>query len=116
MVEAGSFTEGEIFQISVTYNWFGSPRPDFTVKAYSVDGKDILDEDGDTNMLSADGNSELPSEFDYIEDEWSNSDGRAGDDESFSGNRFLIGYTGCLDTAFDATDSYGDGCEWYTSP
>jgi hypothetical protein len=109
MVGQGQYADGTEFTITVTYNWFGSPRRDFTLKSYSIDGNDITDEDGDTNMLHADGSN--PSEFDYIEDEW--SEGRAEDDSSGSFNRFMEGYTGCLDTAFDATDSYGDGCDWY---
>lgn len=95
----------------MTYNWFGSPRPDFTVKVYSIDGYDVVDEDGATNMLHADGSS--PSEFDYVEALW--PDGRAAADAQYEGNRFSEGYTGCQDSAFDATDSYGDGCDWYVA-
>lgn len=54
----------EEFVISVKYYWYGSPRRDFTVKVYSVDGNDVVNSDGETNMLHADGQS--PSEFDYI--------------------------------------------------
>lgn len=111
MIPQGRFSMGDTFEISVNYKWFGSPRRDFTVKAYSYDGREITDEEGDTNMLHCDGKS--PSEFEYMGENW--SDLRADDDESSSGNRFTEGYTGCLDTALGATDSYGDGCEWYVA-
>ena len=53
------------FEIVVIWDdWMGSPRRDFTVMVYSADGNDVMDEDGNTNMLHADGQS--PSEFNYI--------------------------------------------------
>ena len=82
---------------------------------YSIDGNDVEDADGDTNMLYTDGQS--PSEFDYITDTY--PDGRDVDSqseesssESESNSRFES--TGCTDTNSGTTDSYGDGCEWYT--
>lgn len=58
------YDSDEEFQIHVKYEWIGSPRRDFTVKVYSFDGNDVVDEIGLTNMLHTDGNQ--PSEFDYI--------------------------------------------------
>lgn len=99
------------FEIMVDYNWFGSPRRDFTVKVYALDVSDIRDEDGDTNMLHTDGQS--PSEFNYVEDEWPEGRDASEPETPVIFNRFLDGYTGCKDTNIDATDSYGDDCKWY---
>lgn len=95
----------------MTYTWFGSPRKDFTVKSYSLDGPDILNAAGETNMLHTDGSS--PSEFEYVSETW--AEGRATADEVVEVNRFMEGYTGCLDSNLNARDSYGDGCDWYVS-
>ena len=70
------YEQDQQFLITVQYAWMGSPRRDFTVKVYSSDGNDIVDEDGNTNMLHTDGQE--PSEFDYIADLW--PDGRSGED------------------------------------
>ena len=103
------YQANEEFEIIVQFEWIGSPRRDFTVMVYSADGNDVTDDDGDTNMLHADG--QTPSEFDYIAETF--PDGRVADDEPSSGGRFDEGYTGCMDTNGEATDSYGDGCDWY---
>ena len=58
------YSANEDFEIIVQFEWIGSPRRDFTVMVYSADGNDVEDDDGDTNMLHADG--QTPSEFDYI--------------------------------------------------
>lgn len=60
-------------------------------------------------MLYTDGSS--PSEFDYIAETF--PEGRDSGSEEPETNRYMDGYTGCMDTAFGAVDAYGDGCEWY---
>jgi hypothetical protein len=97
------------FEALITYYWVGSARRDFTFKVYSLDGNDVvLTADGTTNMLHTDGSS--PSEFEYIAETF--PDGRGSTEEPET-NRYMDGYSGCIDTAFGAVDAYGDGCEWY---
>ena len=64
MIDAYNTDPDDPISIGVGYFWYGSPRPDFTIKVYSVDSNDLVDADGQTNMLYADGRE--PSEFDYI--------------------------------------------------
>lgn len=61
-VDSADFESDHEFEITVEWDWVGSPRRDFTVMVYSADGNDVEDEDGETNMLYTDGQS--PSEFD----------------------------------------------------
>ena len=102
-----SYDAGQVFEITVHYNWFRSARKDFTVKVYSMDGNDVVDEDGLTNMLHTDGQE--PSEFDYIKSQF--PDGREVDYDPHSGI-FEHG-DGCRDTDDGKTDIDGDDCAVY---
>jgi hypothetical protein len=108
------YDSDEEFTINVQFYWYGSPRRDFTVKVYSLDGNDVEDPYGETNMLHTDGQS--PSEFDYISETY--PDGREVDsmseaDSSDSESNSRFSDTGCTDTNGEHMDSYGDGCDWY---
>lgn len=59
-----TYDAGEVFTMVTDFYWYGYPRQDFTLSIYSVDGNDITDEDGNTNMLHTDG--QTPSEFEYV--------------------------------------------------
>ena len=52
---------GGEYRVGVTYEWLGSPAPDYTVKLYSSLDLAVRDEDGSTHQLHTDG--QQPSEF-----------------------------------------------------
>jgi len=52
---------GAEYRVKVTYEWLGSPAPDYTVKLYSPLDLTLTDENGSTNQLHTDG--QQPSEF-----------------------------------------------------
>lgn len=56
-----SISAGEEYRVDVTYEWLGSPAPDYTVKLYSPLDLTLTDEAGATNQLHTDGQE--PSEF-----------------------------------------------------
>ena len=112
MFEPSEYSAEHTFNIKVKYTWLDSPRKDFTVKVYSVDDRQVLDNLGNMNMLHTDGQS--PSEFEYIADTF--PDGRSGqdepeDDSDSEPDRFENDNPGsCEHTNGAARDEYGDGC------
>jgi len=56
-----SYSAGVVFTMKVTFSWFGSPAPDYTLKLYTKQDLEIQDSNGDTSILNYDGSS--PSGF-----------------------------------------------------
>jgi hypothetical protein len=50
-----TYDANQMFVILTSYDWRGNPRQDFTLSVYSVDGNDVTDTDGNTNMMHCDG-------------------------------------------------------------
>lgn len=56
-----SYSAGVVFTIKVTFTWFGSPAPDYTIKLYTKQDLTIADSQGDSSIINYDGTS--PSGF-----------------------------------------------------
>lgn len=76
-----------------------------------MDGEDVADEEGATNMLHTDGQE--PSEFDYIREVWPYGREESNPDDTERSNRFMSGYTGCTNMDFGEEDRFGNGCSDY---
>jgi len=61
LIEGGDLEPAGEYRVSVTYQWVGSPAPDYTVKLYSPYDLVLTDEAGETNQLFTDG--QQPSEW-----------------------------------------------------
>jgi len=61
MVKEADYAAGDVFAVYVKYDWWGSPAPDYTVKVYSTQTIEVLDEAEQTRQFHTDGQS--PSEF-----------------------------------------------------
>ena len=81
MVPALTARDVSTFKIQVTYEFMGSPHPDYTVKVYSKHDRPLKDSSGNTNMVHMDG--QQPSGFTNSQfkgmDNWSCDSGSTDD-------------------------------------
>jgi hypothetical protein len=61
MVEEADYEAGDVFTLTVTYDWIGRMSRDYTISVYSSQDLEVLDEEGEGNMIHMDGNT--PSGF-----------------------------------------------------
>ena len=61
MVEVPDYEAGDVFTLTVTYDWIGRMSRDYTISVYSSQDLEVLDEEGEGNMIHMDGNT--PSGF-----------------------------------------------------
>lgn len=61
MVEEADYAAGDVFTLTVTYDWIGRMSRDYTISVYSSQDLEVLDEEGEGNMIHMDGKS--PSGF-----------------------------------------------------
>lgn len=55
MLEESEYEAGDEITITVLYDWVGRMSRDYTVSVYSKQDLEVLDEDGNTNMIHMDG-------------------------------------------------------------
>lgn len=49
------YAAGDVFTIEVSYSWYGWTTMDYTVKVYSEQDLEVLDSDGNSNVVYYDG-------------------------------------------------------------
>ena len=61
MVAEADYSAGDVFTMEVNYNWLFLSAKDYTVKVFSKQQLQVLDSNGETNMIHMDGQE--PSGF-----------------------------------------------------